>query len=387
VLRRVCLVTAVGLGCACGHPSAPVVASRPTPTPTQASPAPQPREAATHLVLTGARLPGGHAVTLQIRDGVITSASDTATTPTGATAVDLEGRTIMPGFIDSHVHLAYAFGPDAVGSGRALLAERGVVAGVDLAAPLGAMAAFDRERWLTAGPMITAPRGYPTRSWGADGFGLEVSSVPAVRDAVDQLADAGAAVIKVPLEHGPVLRDEDLAALIEHAHARGLKVAAHALGEAQAAHAAELGVDVLAHTPLEPLSDATVQRLRDRAVVSTLMAFGASPTAVDNLRRLHEAGATVLYGTDLGNSPVLGIDVDELALLRRAGLSPREALEAGTTRAAAWWGLPGLGALEPGRAATFVVLDADPLADPSTLARPHAVYVDGMRLPADHSHG
>jgi imidazolonepropionase-like amidohydrolase len=186
-------------------------------------------------------------VAVEIRDGVIASLSDAA--PAGVARIELHGRTIMPGFIDSHVHLAYAFGPEGVGPGRALLAERGVIAGVDLAAPLAAMGGFDRERWLTSGPMITAPRGYPTRSWGADGFGLEVTGVPAVRDAVDRLADAGAGVIKVPLERGPALRDEDLRALVEHAHARGLKVAAHALGEAQATLAADVGIDVLAHTP------------------------------------------------------------------------------------------------------------------------------------------
>jgi len=87
----------------------------------------------------------------------------------------------------------------------------------------------------------------------------------------------------------------------------------------------------------------------------------------------------VLYGTDLGNSPVLGIDVDELALLRRAGLSAQEVLDAATTRAAAVWGLDQLGALEPGRAATLLVLDEDPLEDPSTLARPFAVWVDGVQ--------
>ncbi len=88
----------------------------------------------------------------------------------------------------------------------------------------------------------------------------------------------------------------------------------------------------------------------------------------------------VLYGTDLGNSPVLGIDTDELALLRRAGLSPQEVLDAATARPAAFWGLSDLGALEPGHAASLLVLDEDPLEDPSTLARPWAVWAEGLRL-------
>jgi len=386
VLTRACVVSLLGLGCGCGHPGAQTAASGPT-TERVARPAAidgpralaEPPSAAVeaHVVLTGARLPGGQAVALELRDGVIAGLGDAA--PEGVARIDLGGRTIVPGFIDSHVHLAYAFGPADVPEGQALLARRGVVAGVDLAAPVAAMASFDRRRWLTSGPMITAPRGYPTRSWGADGYGHETSGAVSVREAIDALAEAGAAVIKVPFGHGPELGDEELAALVEHAHARGLKVAAHALLDTDAARAAALGIDVLAHTPLEPLSDATARAFRGRAVVSTLMAFGGSRVAVDNLRRLHEAGAVVLYGTDLGNSPVLGIDGEELALLRRAGLTAQEVIDAGTTRAAAFWGLSELGALEPGRAASLLVLDEDPLEDPRTLARPFAVWVDGVR--------
>lgn len=376
MLRAAWLWTFLGIASGCGHPSAPLGA---TPEASaRVAPAPRDPVAPAHFVLIGARLPGGAALVLEVDDGVITSTSDNA--PSDVPRIDLGGRTIMPGIIDSHVHLAYAFGPDGVAPGQALLAERGVVAGVDLAAPRSSMEAFEPGRWLTSGPMLTAPRGYPTRGWGREGFGLEVSGQAAVRDAVDELADAGARVVKVPLEPGPALREPDLVALVEHAHARGLKVAAHALGDAEAAHAATLGIDVLAHTPLESLSGATVQAWRGRAVVSTLMAFGGSDIAVDNLRRLHDAGATVLYGTDLGNSRVMGIDVDELAMLRDAGLGPAEVLDAATTHAAAWWGLDELGVLMPGRAASLLVLDRDPLDDPRTLVQPHAVYLDGVRL-------
>ena len=105
---------------------------------------------------------------------------------------------------------------------------------------------------------------------------------------------------------------------------------------------------------------------------------GGGASTIDNLRRLREAGATVLYGTDLGNTRTPAIDAQELALLARAGLDGAAILEAGTRARAARWGLDGLGALEPGRDASFSLLDADPLLDPSTLARPTRVVLRGV---------
>src|SRR6185436_1172042 len=126
---------------------------------------------------------------------------------------------------------------------------------------------------------------------------------------------------------------------VEEAHARGLKVAAHALSDDEAARAARAGVDVLAHTPVAALSKKTIALWSDRAVISTLRAFGGSKTALSNLRALRDAGATVLYGTDFGNTTTPGIDGNELELLTQAGLDGAAILDAGTSTPAAFWGL------------------------------------------------
>jgi imidazolonepropionase-like amidohydrolase len=83
-------------------------------------------------------------------------------------------------------------------------------------------------------------------------------------------------------------------------------VVAHALSDAAARRAADAGVDVLGHTPVEPLAESTIQAWRGRTVISTLAAFGGTPAAVTNLRRLRDAGVTVLYGTDLGTCAMRG---------------------------------------------------------------------------------
>jgi len=230
--------------------------------------------------------------------------------------------------------------------------------------------------------MLTAPGGYPTRSWGQGGYGLEVADAGAAA-AVDDLADAGASLLKLALdEFGPQLEPETVLAAVARAHRRGLPVAAHALTDAAALAAALAGVDILAHTPVEPLAPATVRAWTGRTVLSTLAAFGGSPSAVGNLARLRDAGVQVLYGTDFGNGSTAGIDAVELALLGAAGLDGAAILAAGTAAPAAFWGFEGLGHLAPGAAASLLVLDRDPRLDPHVLAHPRAVYLDGVAVPA-----
>ncbi len=302
-----------------------------------------------------ARLPGGAPLELAVADGRFATVDP----------IDLDGAYVVPGLVDSHVHLAYWPVADR-------LLDAGIVATVDLAAP------EPDPHGVSSGPMLTAPGGYPTTSWGRDGYGREVRTPAEARAAVDALNKAGARVLKVPLDHGPTLDDPTLAAAVERAHHHGMKAVAHAMEDASARRAADAGFDVLAHTPTGPLADATVTAWArpDRAVISTLTAFGASPSAVDNLRRLHAAHARILYGTDLGNRRVAGIDADELVLLQSIGMSPAEILAACTTLPAEVWGLD-VGTLAPGAPAHVLVLDADPLGDPLQLARPRAVWVHG----------
>jgi imidazolonepropionase-like amidohydrolase len=115
----------------------------------------------------------------------------------------------------------------------------------------------------------------------------------------------------------------------------------------------------------------------ERTVISTLAAFG-SLAAADNLKRLKDRGATVLYGTDFGNTQFAGIQPGELRALASAGLDAAAVLDAGTSAAARFWDLPELGGLALGQRASFLVLDADPARDLLTLSRPLAVYIDGV---------
>lgn len=306
------------------------------------------------------------------RDGVIVAVGadlDAA----GATSVDVSGRWLVPAFIDSHVHLAYLPAEEE-------LADNGVAGVVDLAAPMSFLAADHPSlRVLASGPMVTASGGYPTQGWGAGGYGLEVANAAEAEAAVDMLKDAGAGVIKLPVTSPPQLDADVLAAAAARAHARGLRVASHALDDDEAAVAAAAGADVLAHTPTGSLSASTIAAWKGKTVISTLAAFGGSDRTIGNLAALHAAGARVLYGTDFGNRRTAGIDASELALMGLAGMSPGEILASGTRDPADYWGFADLGAIEVGRSASLLVLDRDPLLDPLALAEPTEVWSRGRR--------
>jgi imidazolonepropionase-like amidohydrolase len=320
-----------------------------------------------------------HAVTGQALDVEIEAGAIHAVLPAGGSglcaeqdAVPAAGRWLCPAFIDSHVHIAYYSVPE-------LLAAEGVAAAVDMGAPLASISSTTAPlRVLWAGPMITAVGGYPTQSWGAGGYGIEVADVDAARAAVDQVHAAGAAFVKIPMAGPPDLSDAQVAAIVTRAHEVGLRVAVHVLDNARALRAAQLGVDLLAHAPTQALDQTTLEAWRGRAVVATVTAFSNSATTRHNLMALAARDVAVLYGTDFGNTRDIGIQVAEIQAMLTAGLSMAEIIAAGTSTAADYWGLSDLGRIAVGARASLLLLDADPVVDPTTPGRPARVFIDGI---------
>jgi imidazolonepropionase-like amidohydrolase len=101
------------------------------------------------------------------------------------------------------------------------------------------------------------------------------------------------------------------------------------------------------------------------------------------IRHMHEAGVPIVVATDLAGRDVLpGFSVhDEIGLLAAAGLTPMEALRAGTSEAARLLNASGtLGTIVPGKAADLVLLDGDPLEDVKNFGRISAVVLRGKLL-------
>jgi imidazolonepropionase-like amidohydrolase len=274
---------------------------------------------------------------------------------------------LTPAGADRHVHIERG---DPVA-----LVRRGITAVRDLAWPADRIfplaeaseaPGFDGPLIRAAGPMLTAPGGYPMHAgWAPEGAGLEVDVPGTATQAVESLIDRGAVAIKISLnsEAGPTLSDATLGAVCDAARARNVPVTAHAQGTGEVARALGAGVDELAHTPwTERLSDDLIDAAAGRMRwISTLDIHGfgsdspALRTAMENLARFHRAGGQVAYGTDLGNGSIpSGIHTRELQLLHDAGLATEEVLSA-LIRAP----------IEPGAPADLLVLGDSPLGDPT----------------------
>lgn len=326
------------------------------------------------LALTNLRLPGApdDPVAITVRGRRIIAVGQAP--EEDVEILDLGGGFVIPGVIDSHVHLQFAAPQDILAGG--------VTAVRDLGGPPGSAEGVRGSgsplKVFLAGRILTPVGGYPTRSWGADGTGREVTDAEDALIAVDEQAGVGATVIKVAMEDaggGPLFDLPTLQAIVGQARAAGLRVTAHC-GSAEALdRCIEAGVRELCHLPLHAVTPAEMVRAAEAAMVlvpTLQIREGDDPEALRAFAAFREAGGEVLYGSDLGNGGTApGIETREVELMLAGGMTPEEVLRSATSDPALYLGLD-TGRLEPGLVADLVVLGADPFDD-------HRAY-DDVRL-------
>ncbi|MFB8188053.1 hydrolase [Microbacterium sp. NPDC055988] len=247
-----------------------------------------------------------------------------------ATGIPRLDGVVVGGFTDHHVHL------QLVDHSQLACSRLGRVVDLGGDPDVVQRLAVHPVRIEFAGAFLAAPGGYPSdRAWAPDGSVREIADADAAAAAVTEMAEAGASCIKVTSNSvaGPVFTDELLRTVVELAADRGLLVVAHAEGAGESERVIRLGAARLAHAPFtERLDDDQIARQSASASWISTLAIHDDPAravAIDNVRRFHTAGGTVLYGTDLGNGPMpVDLSPREIAALREAGLDDAALLRA-----------------------------------------------------------
>jgi enamidase len=395
------------------------------------------------IALVGARIydPAGDSLiegaTVIVQGREIVAVDVSVTVPDGARVLNLTGLTLLPGFIDSHVHLSGIRARASDGSRelgwlgyfwkfarkfpdrRRALIENGVTTVKSLGDPYPWITSFAEKierhqlagpRVFAAGPMFTAPGGHPVAQLRAAGQG-DTSFIAQVTRQIVGPAEARTAVnrisrhvdyISAVLENRgfadlPVLAPAALHAITTTAHGHDLRVLAHVNSGAELAIALAAGVDGIEHVPFDaPLDSAALDALSARRVFvdPTLQAIegyleevlgdtAAARMARANTRTLYQAGVPLLVGSDApGPATGFGTTVhEELRNLVELGLTPGAAIAAATYRAAECLGLADrLGSVEPGKWADLVAVEGDPLVDITATSAIYLVIADGQLL-------
>ena len=321
------------------------------------------------------------------RDGKIVAVGrrGDAPIPKETTVIDVEGATILPGFINAHVHDAYsatnleAWAAAGVTTVRDEAINRQGVTLADLIARRnGEWNQPQHARLVSAGWMITAPGGYGR---------LAVASAAEARQRVAEELDAGADLIKVAVEDGiagrtdlPVLSTEALAAAVAAAHEHGKRVSAHVTDARFLQTVVAAGVDDAAHATWDSASVDLLREMISRriAMVPTLTVFDAYNSltgAQANVRRFVALGGEVALGSDYTDIPQndfphfeLGMPMHEIECMAGAGLTAMQIIVAATRNAARVCGLgEELGTLEVGKTADVLVVEGDPLRNLAAL--------------------
>jgi len=376
--------------------------------------------------------------------------------PAAARRVELAGKTIMPALISTHVHPGFQRGLTysadnftretivddlnrALYFGVSTVMSQGIETG-EVMFRIRADQAAGRlagGRLLLAGRGIGAPNAGPGNPIYAH-FAYAISTEAQARQAVEEQAGRGVDAIKIWVDdrggRAPRLPITVSRVIIEEAHARGLKVAAHIFYHQDAIELAEARIDAFAHLVRDKeMSDELIALMLknnvyvmpnlgapERSIHAAVPAWFEEPYLAGLLRdtvpadvigrlrdsfsgrapgeltqrrqayailkrsvaKLSAAGARIILGCDTGlEDHFFGYaEQKELELMIEAGMTPGHVIVAATSRAAEYLGLTDRGTLAAGKRADLLVLDANPLDDIRNTRRIARLYLAGEEV-------
>jgi imidazolonepropionase-like amidohydrolase len=340
-------------------------------------------------------------------------------TPAGAARVSLAGKTVVPGLIDTHVHVAGT--RDALVDQLQGKAYYGVGAVMSMGTDAGDLAFTLRNEIIPdAARLRTAGRGITSPEPGRTDVPYWITGEAEARKAVQELADRKVDIVKIwvddrdgkykkltPALYGPI---------IDEAHKHKLRVTAHIFSLEDAKGLLRAGIDSFAHSVRDRDIDdefvammkarphvVLVPNLPDRGVANDLSwlsqtvppaelkklqdaatdrpaAQQAFAIQARNLAKLSAAGVTIALGTD---GMVVWSQHVEMADMVASGMTPAQVIVAATRSAAEFLRLTDTGTIEAGKSGDFVVLDANPLDDITNTRKIAAVHLRGAAVDRD----
>jgi imidazolonepropionase-like amidohydrolase len=335
--------------------------------------------------------------------------------PTG-TIIDGNGDALLPGLIDAHVHV------DDAGQLEALLSH-GITTAFDMANSRPEVTASLRSRpglpqLLGAGLPASAPGGVHTKKMGFPADSAVQGPDDAVRFVADRVRDQSdyiKIIVEDPRMPGTAaLSPETITALVVAAHAAGLLVIAHAVTSTAMNFAADAGVDVITHAPVNraitaeeaaglaerravllptlTMLQGTARIIKAKRMFRVLRQLNiAPPVEYANARAsvvvAKAAGLQILAGTDANTdpgapwNPKFGSSLhDEFELLVEAGLTPVEVIVAATEAPARAFGLSDRGAIKAGLRADLLLVRGDPTTDIRAARSVAGVWLGGQKV-------
>jgi imidazolonepropionase-like amidohydrolase len=398
------------------------------------------------LIHCGSLIDGKHDAVSQMTivvEGNTITAINKGFTPakSGEKLIDLSKKTVMPGWIDLHVHLEGETSKDAavrrytsneadIAFTSTMYAKKTLMAGFTTVRDLGGSGVNISLRnainqGLVAGPRVftagrtiatTGGHGDPTNAarkgllpdpTASEGV---INSPEDARRAVRQRYKDGADLIKITATggvlsiardaSGPQFTDEELKAIVETAKDYGMHVAVHAIGVEGAKRAVRAGVTTIEHGSLmnEELADlmkqhgtyhiATItagESISDLAKIPgyyhplvTPKALNIGPQDKAAFALAYKRGVKMAFGTDAGVFPH-GENAREFGYMVEAGMPAMETIKTATMTSATILGMADkLGSIETGKLADIVAVDEDPLKNIKTMLKCTFVMKDGV---------
>jgi imidazolonepropionase-like amidohydrolase len=379
------------------------------------------------LIAVPGKAPLGPSTIVVDNGRIVSVTSGLTRVEPGVPLIDLSSKTVLPGLIDSHVHLSsdrggeqallatmrddpplHAFEAQMNGM-KTLRAGFTTVRnlGDDEGVTMGLREAVKRG-WVEGPRIVDAASSISTTGGHMDGRGALnddlvahlpnpenlCDSVESCRRVVRRQIDRGADVIKFATTGGvnsgtglaTRMYDDEARSLVQTAHAYGRKVAVHAHGADGIKMALRAGADSIEHGTV--MDEEVIRLLKQTGAyyvptLSTVNGYlerlakdpnaytGAVKQQIEwrigitgqSLQKAYPAGVKIAFGTDAGVSKH-GRNADEFELLVKYGMPPAEAIKAATVNAADLLGLSSeIGTIEPGKSADIIAVAGDPLTD------------------------